>query len=91
MGGKEKVPRPARTTISGAEANKKRVAKAAGVREGTRDQTKRAKIDRAAALQEKKARFEYAIKAILDEGHRKVNGGGRPRRCVRYCGRCAVR
>ena len=41
MGGKEKFPRPARVTQSGQEANKKRVAKAAGVRTGKRDQTKR--------------------------------------------------
>ena len=50
MGGKEKAPRPAGATISGAKANKKRVAKVAGVRKGNRDQTKRAETDRAAVL-----------------------------------------
>ena len=58
MGGKEKVPRPARVTQSGQEANRKRVAKAAGVRTGKRDQTKRAKAERATVLQEKEERFK---------------------------------
>ena len=53
MGGKEKVPRPARVTQSGQEANKKQFAKAAGVRTGKRDQTNRAKAERATVLQEK--------------------------------------
>ena len=53
MGGKEKVPRPVRVTQSGQEANRKRVAKAAGVRTGKRDQTKRAKAERATVLQVK--------------------------------------
>ena len=53
MGGEEKVPRPARVTQSGQEVKKKRVAKAAGVRTGKRDQTKRAKAERATVLQEK--------------------------------------
>ena len=74
MGGKEKVPRPARVTQSGQEANKKRVAKAAGVRTGKRDQTKRAKAERATVLQEKEERFKSTINIILDEGHKKVNG-----------------
>ena len=54
MGGEEKVPRPARVTQSGQEANKKRVAKSVGVRTGKRDQTKRAKAERA-TLKSKKS------------------------------------
>ena len=53
MGGKEKAPRPARVTQSSQEANKKRVAKATGVRTDKHDQTKRAKAERATVLQEK--------------------------------------
>ena len=74
MGGKEKAPRPARVTQCGQESSKKRVAKAAGVRTGKRDQTKRAKAERATVLQEKKERFKSTINIILDEGHKKVNG-----------------
>ena len=74
MGRKEKVPRPARVTQSGQEANKKRVAKAAGVRTGKREQTKCAKAEWATVLQEKEERFKSTINIILDEGHKKVNG-----------------
>ena len=71
MGGKEKAPRPARAMKSGQEANKKRVAKAAGVRTGKRDQTKRAKAERATVLQEKEERSKSTINIILDEGKKK--------------------
>ena len=74
MGGKEKVPRPASVTQSGQEANKNRVTKAAGVWTGKRDQTKRAKAERATVLQEKEERFKSTINIILDEGHKKGNG-----------------
>ena len=74
MGGKEKVPRPARMTQISQEANKKRVAKAAGVRTVKRDQTKCAKAERTTVLQEKEERFKSTINIILDEGHKKVNG-----------------
>ena len=53
MGGGGGFPRPARVTQSGQEANKKRFAKAAGVRTGKRDHTKRAKAEQATVLQEK--------------------------------------
>ena len=70
MGGKEKVPRPARVTQSGQEANKKQVAKAAGVRTGKRDQTKRAKAERATVLQEKEERFKSTINIISRSGQK---------------------
>ena len=76
MGGKEKVPRPARVIRSSQEANKKRVAKAAGVRTGKRNQTKCAKAERATFLQEKEERLKRTINIILDEGPKKVNGKG---------------
>ena len=72
MGGKEKVLRPASVTQSGQEANKNRVTKAAGVWTGKRDQTKRAKAERATVLQEKEERFKITINIVLDEGHKKV-------------------
>ena len=52
MGGKEKVPRPARMTQISQRANKKGVAKAVGVQTSKRDQTNRAKAERATVLQE---------------------------------------
>ena len=74
MGVKEKVPRPARVTQSGQEANKKWDAKAAGVRTGKRDQTKCAKAERETVLQGNEEQFKRTINIILDEGHKKVNG-----------------
>ena len=43
---------------------------------GTRDQTKRAKVERATVLQEKEERFRSSINIILDEGHKKFSGKG---------------
>ena len=44
------------------------------MRTGKRDQTKRAKAERATVLQEKEERFKSTINIILDKGHKKVNG-----------------
>ena len=49
---------------SGQEAKKKRVTKAAGVRTGKRDQTKRDKAGRPTVLQEKEERFKSTINII---------------------------
>ena len=74
MGDKEKVLHPMRVTQSGQEANKKLVAKAAGVRSGKHEQTKRAKAERATVLQEKEELFKSTINIIIDEVHKKFNG-----------------